>query len=112
MPGEVENPDFKFGVATVGSESAKDVLYPFGREKEETNDVSKMYNKTHGAFGPGEQKSREYNWPVETKKHTFGFSEGRVPGGASNSLNPERIQGSFPKTVIVKKTVEDFKAVA
>ena len=35
-----------------------------------------------------------------------------MPGGASNSLNPERINGSFPKTVIVKKTVEDFKSVA
>jgi hypothetical protein len=28
------------------------------------------------------------------------------------SLHPERVGGVFPKTVIVKKTVEDFKAVA
>ena len=54
LPGAVENPEFKFGVATVGSESAKDVLYPFGREQEEKQEVARMYNKTHGAFGPGE----------------------------------------------------------
>ena len=46
--------EFSYGVPTIGSESAKDVLYPKGREKEEWPEVSAMYNKTHGAFGPGE----------------------------------------------------------
>lgn len=76
LPSVVENAEFKFGVPTVGSESAKDVLYPFGREQEEKQEVARMYNKTHGAFGPGEQKSREYQWPVEKAQHRFGFSEG------------------------------------
>lgn len=57
LPEETKNPEFAYGVATIGSESAKDVLYPHGREKEERPDVTAMYNKTHGAFGPGEQKS-------------------------------------------------------
>lgn len=111
LPGVVESDGFKFGVPTVGSESAKDVLYPKGREKEERPDVSAMYNKTHGAFGPGEQKQRNYEWPVDTTAHRFGYGEAKIPGGASNSLHPERIGGSFPKTVIVQKTVEDHKAV-
>lgn len=39
---------------TIGSESAKEVLYPIGGEKEERADIAKMYNKTHGNFAPGE----------------------------------------------------------
>jgi hypothetical protein len=99
LPPVVEDEKFKFGVPTVGSESAKDVLYPAGGEKEEI--CADMYKKTHGTFGPGEQKKRGYQWPVAADAHRFGYSEGRVPGGAANSLHPERLGGSFPKTVIV-----------
>lgn len=112
MPEVIKEDEFAFGVPTLGSESAKDVLYPAGREKEERPEVSAMYNKTHGAFGPGEQKHRNYVWPIPETKHRFGYAEEKVPGGTSLSLHPERVGGTFPKTVIVKKTVEDFKAVA
>lgn len=54
LPTVAKQSEFAFGVPTVSSESSKDVLYPHGREKEERPDVSAMYNKTHGAFGPGE----------------------------------------------------------
>ena len=86
---------------TIGSESAKQVLYPQGREKEEKPEVSDMYNKTHGAFGPGEQKHRNYMWPVDNGKHRFGYAEAKIPGGAANALHPETQQTKFPKTVIV-----------
>lgn len=99
-------------MATIGSESAKDVLYPAGYEKEEKQEVAKMYNKTHGNFGPGEQRDREYNWPVEKAAHSFGYGEKKLLNGAAMSLHSERYDGDFPKTVIVKKTVEDHKAVA
>ncbi len=101
LPQQVEESQFKFGVPTIGSESAKDVLYPHGREKDERPEVSAMYNKTHGAFGPAEQKERNYEWPVDQAKHRFGYGEAGVPGGAANSIHPERKEGSFPKTVIV-----------
>ena len=71
-----------------------------------------MYNKTHGNFGPGEQRDREYNWPVEKTNHQFGYGEKKLLNGAAMSLHSERYDGDFPKTVIVKKTVEDHKAVA
>jgi hypothetical protein len=52
---KIENPTvYPFGVPTIGSESAKDVLYPKGGDKEEKNDIAKMYTKTHGNFAPGE----------------------------------------------------------
>ncbi len=56
---------YSFGVPTIGSESAKEILYPQGGEKEEKGDIAKMYSKTHGNFAPGEQKARDYNWPVD-----------------------------------------------
>ena len=71
-----------------------------------------MYTKTHGNFAPGEQKSRDYNYPVNPVDHRFGFGEKKVLNGAAMSVHAERFESSFPKTVIVKKTVEDHKAVA
>ena len=37
--------------------------------------------------------------------------EPRLLAGAAKSIQPERIEESFPKTVIVKKIVEDQKTV-
>lgn len=71
-----------------------------------------MYTKTHGNFAPGEQKTRDYNYPVNPVDHRFGFGEKKVLNGAAMSVHAERFESSFPKTVIVKKTVEDHKAVA
>jgi len=101
-----------FGAATIGSESAKDVLYPQGGAQEERNEFAKMYTKTHGNFMPGEQKKRDYAFPVDPVDHRFGFGEKKVLNGAAMSVHAERYDQAFPKTVIVKKTVEDHKAVA
>lgn len=70
-----------------------------------------MYAKTHGNFGPGEQRDRGYNWSVDKQKHRFGYGEQRLLNGAAMSIHSERFESGFPKTVIVKKTVEDQKAV-
>jgi hypothetical protein len=101
-----------FGAATIGSESAKDVLYPMGGAQDERTDITKMYTKTHGNFAPGEQKTREYNYPVDPVEHRFGFGEKKILNGAAMSVHAERFDQAFPKTVIVKKTVEDHKAVS
>jgi hypothetical protein len=71
-PGDV-NDKFSFGVATIGSENAKQVLYPHHKEEDEKNKM--MYTKTHGNFAPGEQRSREYNWNLDKTKHRFGYGE-------------------------------------
>jgi hypothetical protein len=41
----------------------------------------------------------------------FGYGEYVEPNGAGKAVGPERIDGSWPKTIIVKKTVEDQRAV-
>lgn len=101
-PGAVQQNEFQFGVPTLSSENAKDVLYPSGGHIEERNKVN----------DPAVQKERQYNWNVDKVKHSFGYAEQKVLNGAAHSLHPERKEGGFPKTVIVKKTVEDFKQVA
>lgn len=51
-----------YGVPTGYSMNAKDVLYPNGGSMEEKNDTSKMYQRTHGNFAPGQQRTRDYDW--------------------------------------------------
>ena len=70
-----------------------------------------MYVKTHGNVTAGQQKNRAYDWNLNPNTHVFGFGEQHVPGGAARAVHAERVDGGFPKTVIVKKTVEDTKAV-
>lgn len=101
-PNQVQNGEFKFGVPTMASENAKDVLYPPDGHRE-----GKRRQED-----PGVQVDRTYNWNVDKNKHKFGYAENKVLNGAAHSLHPERIEGSFPKTVIVKKTVEDFNQVS
>lgn len=80
-----------------------------------------MYITTHGNYGPGEQRQRDYDWinnpriaegTGNTQAHAFGYGEDRTVNGAQAAVMPERALEAFPKTVIVKKTVEDFKAVS
>jgi len=100
--------------------NAKDVLYPQSGSMEEKNETAKMYQRTHGNFGPGEQRTRDYDWQANPRvsdatgnvqAHPFGYGEQKLLNGAAKSVMPERIDEGFPKTVIVKKIVEDQKAV-
>jgi hypothetical protein len=98
---------YNFGVPSISQVSAKELIYPAGGSLEERNDISAMYTKTHGSIPAGVQKNRNYDWPMNPTQHSFGFGEIHNPGGAYRAVNPERQNGIFPKTVIVKKTVED-----
>jgi len=71
-----------------------------------------MYKRTHGNYAPGEQKARNYDWNFNPSDHCFGYGEKKVLNGAAMALHNERLEEDFPKTVIIKKTVEDHKAVA
>jgi hypothetical protein len=108
---EVQQPAFSFGVGTKADLSAKELLYPRGGALDEKQDIQAMYIKTHGNFAAGAQKTRHYDWPVNPESHVFGLGEVYVPGGVARAVHAEREAGAFPKTVIVKKTVEDSRAV-
>lgn len=53
-PKQAQQEGHTFGVATNFSINAKDVLYPQSGSYEEKAETAKMYQKTHGNFGPGE----------------------------------------------------------
>ena len=42
----------------------------------------------------------------------FGYKEAAVKNGAQLALQAERLEEEYPKTIIVKKTLEDHKAVS
>ena len=44
--------------------------------------------------------------------HKFGYGEQVLPNGVAKSVHPERIDEAFPKTVIVKKEIEDYRNVS
>jgi hypothetical protein len=72
-----------------------------------------MYAKTHNNIEPGVQKKRSYAWgDIEPETQAFGLGEHVLPGGAARAIHAERTEEFFPKTVIVKKTVEDQRSVA
>jgi hypothetical protein len=83
---------------------------------EEKAETARMYQKTHGNWGPGEQRKRDYLWEQnpriaegkgDVQAHPFGYGEKRLLNGAMRAVMPERYEEGFPKTVIVKKIVED-----
>ena len=109
-PETIENKEnHPFGYPNAKSDPIREIVNP-------TNplvnppEVTEMYKKTHGNFAPGEQKNRDYEWPLDKTTHRFGYGERAVPNGAATALHLERSDPQyFPRTVIVKKTVEDVK---
>lgn len=109
-PKQVKSEEYQFGVPTNSNDTVKDIFKAQeGIVEDET--VRKMYIKTHGNFDSGEQKDRNYEWNFDKTTHRFGYGEQRLINGAAMSIHAERFENNFPKTVIVKKTVEDVKAV-
>lgn len=76
-----------------------------------------MYKRTHSNYYPGEQRCREYDWNSNASiqgrpsTYSFGFGEQRLLDGTKKAIHHERVDEAFPKTVIVKKQVEDVRAV-
>ena len=112
LPDETKGSAFAFGLTTGASESSKNLLYP-----EVTDDDSKhsaMYVRSHGSYGPGEQRNREYKWeesPIDPVNHMFGkVDKGMVRNGVELCLVPAK-DDAVPKTRITAKQVEDIKGM-
>lgn len=74
-PKEVVEDKFKFGVATETNKfSCKEILNP-GVHMEETDEVRKMYLRSHKNYAPAQQVSRDYKWPVDPSDFRFGKVE-------------------------------------
>jgi len=88
--------------------NAKDLIYT-QVNLEEKEPVKKLYQKTHGLSDPGEQKDRNYNWPVDKHNHVFGKTEPIEYEGTKKCLNSDFLEANYPKTKIVSKRLEDFR---
>jgi hypothetical protein len=75
----------------------------------EPEDVKKLYTKTHGLTDPGEQKDRNYNWPVDKNTHYFGKPQNIELEGAKKSLMTDFLEANHPKTIIIDKRLEDYR---
>lgn len=88
--------------------NAKEILYS-SNNLNESEEVKRLYNKTHGLTDPGEQMNRNYNWNLDKANHVFGKPEPVEWDGAKKSLMSDNLEGAFPKTVIAEKRLEDFR---
>jgi len=107
-PEQSKKEDFRFGIASKGSESAKDVMYTPASLNDDQQ-AKNLYIKSHGMYEAGQQKQRDYQWPFNPNVHVFGKTEKLVADEGKFCLQPETADEAFPKTQIVKKNVEDFR---
>lgn len=78
-------------------------------KQEEDEKTKRMYQLSHGFSLPGEQKIRNYNWPVDPNNHVFGKGEYMEKDGTKKSLRPDLLESEYPKTKIGDKRLEDFR---
>lgn len=68
-----------------------------------------MYNITHNYTSPGEQKDREYIWPVDKDKYVFGKKDNTEFDGVKKSLRTDLLFSEYPNTNIGSKRLEDYR---
>jgi hypothetical protein len=122
LPAKMLDRDFAgFGKSTV-HEDGKMAVQPTDLPAD-TEEQKALYRKTHGSVEPGEQHSRNYQYPrsvtgnpgfrfgnfgkVEADKHGRGM-------GAKTALTMEMGQepGSVPNTTLVRASLEAYQKVA
>lgn len=110
-----------FGMKSLSSlEPAKDLIFPtITPDSLNGND---LYKRSHGSYGPGEQRTRDYNWPVNPKETRFGRKGDTIAmNGVSTNINevlkasvnqqldPVNLKKVSPATVIVGLVLRGIK---
>eukprot|EP01006_Ploeotia_vitrea_P006421 TRINITY_DN13068_c0_g1_i1.p2 TRINITY_DN13068_c0_g1~~TRINITY_DN13068_c0_g1_i1.p2 ORF type:complete len:437 (+),score=34.67 TRINITY_DN13068_c0_g1_i1:39-1349(+) len=116
LPQHTQEEKFRYGCRTIGSESAKNLMYPrddHEDEEEERRAANPAFNsvKAERRYEAGEQRQRGYNWQahgIDPGCFRFGAKEiHQGAGGVAQALKPD--QDTELHTVIVRKIVEDYK---
>jgi len=122
LPPRVTAQGYTFGMKSASSESAKPLLYPdapggAGAGGGESK-VPERTARYRGTSGPGEQKTRGYNFAntgiVDPRTHRFGKVDKaglRDGEGAAIALNPSRDRSARAPAVVAKR-VADYRNVA
>lgn len=98
-----------FGIKSVSSlEPAKDIIFP--TITEDVNTGSDLYKKSHGSYGPGEQKSRHYKWKQDVNTMTFGMKGASVAfNGVSKNVDDVLKSAGETSTCVDTEAVEAYK---
>lgn len=123
LPTKTLDRDFPgFGKGTVRNENGKMAVQPTDLPAD-TEEQRALYRKTHGSVEPGEQHSRNYQYPRSVTGNpgfrfgNFGKIEADRHGrgmGAKTALAMEMGQepGSVPNSTLVKASLEAYHKVA
>lgn len=114
LPPEVADPNHSYGLPTIFSESAKNLLYP-NEIKPLDEATHKQYVKTHKDYDAAEAKTRDYEWPPTIKDpetHRYGYYIDNPYLESRLCLNPKldpkvNIPNVIPKAVEDKKSLGD-----
>jgi hypothetical protein len=111
LPPETQRTDFSFGVKASASESAKNLIYPAPATNEDQ--FSDQYTRSHGSYGPGEQRNRNYAWEqtgIDPNKDRFGRQGPHLAHeGVGAILNPAK-DDAVPKNRMVSQAVEQMRS--
>jgi len=113
LPEAVKNPEYRFGIGSATSESAKGLLYP--HIEVDDSQFKEQYIKSHSSYDPGEQRSRKYKWNIDPKTFSFGLTGGCLPYNGVSSGVHAILQGKGEEgeelSQISSKKQEDYKAL-
>lgn len=86
LPERMKAVDFRFGIKSDTSESAKSMIAPV--PEAETEEQRALYKRSHRSYEPGEQRTRGYRIPGvrDVREMTFGLGQGKPPEGRAAAL--------------------------
>ncbi|GMH61799.1 hypothetical protein TrST_g1045 [Triparma strigata] len=107
-----DDPKFRHGIKSVKGQTAKEVLNP-ADETEEDVEATKLYIKSHGSYGPGVQKTRNYNWKVDPHATVWGDKGKDIALGGLSQAVSDILHGvgDEPKKTITSKKYDDFQSM-
>lgn len=110
LPSKFTEENKPFGLPSKSSlEPAKEIIFP--TIPDDALAGEDLYKKSHGSFGPGEQKRRNYQWPgsVDPVSTVFGTKGDTIAfNGVSKNIAMVLNSGDDDRLINTKK-VEDFR---
>ena len=103
MPEFMHDKSFRHGCKSVKGQTAQEVLNP-ADETEDDREGAKLYIKSHGSYGPGEQKRRNYNWKVDPGTTVWGDKGKDIALGGLSQAVADVLHGvgDEPKATITR----------
>lgn len=109
--------NFPFGIKSKKSENAKSCLYPpedpFVADNLDRHHA--LYRRTHGNYGAGEQKHREYDWQkagIDPAVHSFGAKQqNATTNGVFQALHATEEPSGLGKTAVCDAKDAAFRSI-